>query len=167
MREDINLKCLKSGISPCTLLTHPVLPGSPDACQRALLVFAHANLLYSGRSGFVQDHTANKTWDSSMELSDCVAQALNPSLLMRDQQVVTLSSTQGFLLMQLDTLEHNVTATVLDTCSAQGSFLLYSHSPVYRHLGCFWFGPIIHTVAMNIFLQWCLNGIGSWGYEVY
>lgn len=102
-----------------------------------------------------------------MELSDCVAQALSLSLLMRDHKLVTLSSTQGFLLMQLDTLEQNVTAAVLDTCSAQGSFLLYSHSPVYRHLGCFWFGPIIHTVAMNIFLQWCLNGIGSSGYEVY
>lgn len=86
-----------------------------------------------------------------MELSDCVAQALNPSLLMRDHKLVTLSSTRGFLLMQLDTLEHSVTASVLDTCSAQGSFLLHSHSPVYRHLGCFWFGSIIHTVAINIF----------------
>lgn len=125
MREDINLKCLKSRISPCTFLTHPVLPGSPDACQRALLVFAHANLLYSGRSGFVQDHTANKTWDSSMELSDCVAQALNPSLLMRDHKVVTFVFYSGL------------------PAYATGHFGAQCDSHYVRHLQCPGFFPFI------------------------
>lgn len=96
-----------------------------------------------------------------MELSDYVAQALHSSLLMRYRKLVIWSSIQGFPLMQLDSLEHNVTATVLDTCSAQGSFL--SNTATLLSIDVW----VIHTVAMNIFLQWCLNGIGSWGYVVY
>lgn len=66
--------------------------------------------------------------------------------------------------MKLDALEYIVTAPELETCSVWCSFFYIS---TLLSTEIWVVCDLVRTAAMNLFLQWHLNGMGLCGYQVY
>lgn len=66
--------------------------------------------------------------------------------------------------MKLDALEYIVTAPELETYSVQCSFFYIS---TLLSTEIWVVCDLVRTAAVNLFLQWHLNGMGLCGYQVY